>query len=307
MELLKKGKIIMKNPIKKILKIEDLKKSEVELLNGRIQGIQIGKSATIATAQYENLKPSYGMSVDTSGFSLEQIYKAYEIGNKMLDTEMKIESHNKLAERLEMDSGIGYSMIDGIAYAWVSSICSFDIVWRIPDFELQQYASRGKIAEAIFCSMLLEKEYPEDLYQFCQENDLAEDYAIVINGNLKLDFESLTIKEQYKQVKDHITKPQFQVRAQNNEHLYTGKIDLLCLWDKVPAVLDIKCTASLPNYNQVALYGVCYPEVKIIGYIPIGKCDLARGYDKVKMTTEIAKEFKLAIKKRYRFFKRFGF
>ena len=297
----------MKNPIKKILKIEDLKKSEVELLNGRIQGIQIGKSATIATAQYENLKPSYGMSVDTSGFSLEQIYKAYEIGNKMLDTEMKIESHNKLAERLEMDSGIGYSMIDGIAYAWVSSICSFDIVWRIPDFELQQYASRGKIAEALFCDMLLGKEYPEDLYQFCQGKDLAEDYAIVINGNLKLDFESLTIKEQYKQVKDHITKPQFQVRAQNNEHLYTGKIDLLCLWDKVPAVLDIKCTASLPNYNQVALYGVCYPEVKIIGYIPIGKCDLARGYDKVKMTTEIAKEFKLAIKKRYRFFKRFGF
>lgn len=297
----------MKNPIKKILKIEDLKKSEVELLNGRIQGIQIGKSATIATAQYENLKPSYGMSVDTSGFSLDQIYKAYEIGNKMLDTEMKIESHNKLAERLEMDSGIGYSMINGIAYAWVSSICSFDIVWRIPDFELQQYASRGKIAEKVFCDMILGKEYPKDLYEYCQKNDLAEDYAIVINGNLKLDFESLTIKEQYEQVKDHITEPKFQVRVQNDEHLYTGKIDLLCLWDGVPAVMDIKCTASLPNYNQVALYGICYPEVKMIGYIPIGKCDLARGYDKVKITKDISKEFKQALKKRYRFYKRFGF
>ena len=292
---------------KNIIKIDDLKQTEKELLEGRIQGIQLGKSATISTAPYENLKPSYGMSIDTSGFSLDQIYKAYEIGNKMLDAEMKIESHNKLAERLEMDSGIGYSMIDGIAYAWVSSICSFDIVWRIPDFELQQYASRGKIAEKVFCDMILGKEYPKDLYEYCQENDLAEDYAIVINGNLKLDFESLTIKEQYKQVKDHITKPQFQVRVQNDEHLYTGKIDLLCLWDGVPAVLDIKCTASLPNYNQVVLYGVCIPEVKIIGYIPIGKCDLARGYDKVKITKDIAKEFKTALKKRYRFYKRFGF
>ena len=292
---------------KNIIKIDDLKQAEKELLEGRIQGIQLGKSATISTAPYENLKPSYGMSIDTSGFSLEQIYKAYEIGNKMLDTEMKIESHNKLAERLEMDSGIGYSMIDGIAYAWVSSICSFDIVWRIPDFELQQYASRGKIAEKVFCDMILGKEYPKDLYEYCQENDLAEDYAIVINGNLKLDFESLTIKEQYKQVKDHITKPQFQVRVQNDEHLYTGKIDLLCLWDEVPAVLDIKCTASLPNYNQVVLYGVCIPEVKIIGYIPIGKCDLVRGYDKVKITKDISKEFKQALKKRYRFYKRFGF
>jgi hypothetical protein len=292
---------------KKIIKIDDLKKSEKELLEGRIQGIQVGKSATISTAPYENLKPSYGMSIDTSGFSLEQIYKSYEIGNKILDTEMKIESHNKLAERLEMDSSIGYSMIDGIAYAWVSSICSFDIVWKIPDFELDQYASRGKVAEKVFCEMLLGKEYPKDLYKFCKKHDLAEDYAIVKNGNLKLDFETLTIKEQYEQIKEHITEPQFQVRVQNDEHLYTGKIDILCLWDGVPAVLDIKCTASLPAYTQVALYAVCKPEVKIIGYIPIGISKLQRGYDSVKITSEIGKEFKQAIKKRYRFYKRFGF
>ena len=299
----------MRNDVMKILKIEDLKKVEQELIEGRITGIQLNKSATISTAPYENLKPGYGMSIDTQGMSPEDILTSYRIGNKILDAQMKIEAHNKLAEKLAMDGDIGFSMIKDIAYAWVSSICYFDTVWKMPKFELDQYACRGKLAEALFCEMLEKNPYPKetDLEDFFKEKDLHEEYAVMVNGSLGLTLEELSIKEQYEQVKDHITNIRYQVRVINDEHLYVGKADLFCDWDDIPGCFDIKATASLPNYVQVVLYAVCEPGTKLIGYIPIGKRTTAKGYSKVKMTEDIKGEFKSGIKKRNRFYRRFGF
>ena len=299
----------MTHSLIKILKLEDLKKIEQELITGRITGIQLSKSATINTAPYEFFKPLYGMSIDTQGMSPEDIYTSYRIGNKILDAQMKIEAHNKLAEKLAMDSRIGFSMVRDIAYAWVSSICSFDIVWRMPDFELDQYACRGKLAEALFCEMLEKNPYPKenDLEDFFKEKELNEEYAIMINGSLGLTLKCLPIEKQYEQCKDHMTNIRYQVRVINDEHLYVGKADIFCDWDTIPGCFDIKATAALPNYNQVALYGVCEPGTKKIGYIPIGARDTKKGYSAVKITDDIKGEFGNAIKKRNRFYRRFGF
>lgn len=292
-----------------ILKLRDISEEDRGLINERINSIQVSKSATIAVAPYENLKPGYGMSIDTTGLSEKEIEKLYKIANSILDAQMKIEAHNKLAERLSLDSNIGFSNINGINYAWVSSICSFDIIWRIPEFELNQYACRGKLAEAIFCEMLEGNPYPkeEEMVDFFKKKELLEDYAIMVNGSLGLTLEELSIKEQYENVKDHITNIRYQVRVVNDEHLYMGKADIFCNWDKEPACFDIKATASLPSYNQVVMYAVCEPGIKKIGYIPIGKSDTKRGYALVKMTDDIKGNFKIAIRKRNRFFKRFGF
>lgn len=297
----------MDKNILKILRIEDLEEAEKELINGRVTGIHLSKSATINTAPYEFFKPLYGMAIDTQGLDATDLFTSYKIGNKILDTQMKIEAHNKLAEKLAMDSRIGYSMVNDIAYAWVSSICSFDMVWRIPEFELDQYSSRGKVAEAIFCEMLEGNPYPEDPEGFCITKDLQEDYAIMVNGSLGLTLEALSIKEQYENVKDHITNIRYQVRVVNDQHLYVGKADLFCDWDDVPGCFDIKATASLPNYNQVVLYAVCEPGTRKIGYIPIGASKTKRGFSRVKITDDIKGNFKIAIKKRNRFYRRFGF
>lgn len=299
----------MRNSLRKILRIEDLKEAEEKLINGRIIGIQLNKSATISTAPYENLKPGYGMSIDTQGMTAEEIAISYKIGNKILDGQMRIEAHNKLAEKLAMDGRIGFSMIKDIAYAWVSSICYFDVVWRMPDFELDQYSCRGKLAEALLCEMLEKNPYPKetDLEDFFKEKELHEEYAVMLNGSLGLTLEELSIKKQYEQIKDHITNIRYQVRVINDEHLYVGKADIFCDWDDVPGCFDIKATASLPNYNQVVLYAVCEPGTKLIGYIPIGKPTTKQGFSKVKMTEDIKGEFKSGIKKRSRFYKRFGF
>lgn len=297
----------MDNSIMKMLKLEGLSEEEAKLIEGKITGIQLTKSATISTAPYENHKPGYGMSMDTQGMTSEQIMTCYRIGNKILDSQMKIEAHNKLAEKLAMDSKIGFSMINDIAYAWVSSICHFDTVWRMPDFELDQYACRGKLAEAIFCELLEGKEYPRELETFFMEKDLHESYAIMTNGSLGLTLECLPIKEQYEQVKDHITDIEYQVRVINDEHLYVGKADIFCKWDGIPGCFDIKATSQLPDYKQVAMYGVCRSEVRKIGYIPLGVSDTKRGYQLLKMTEDIKGEFKEAIKKRNRFYRRFGF
>jgi hypothetical protein len=306
----------MERNLAKILRIEDLEKAEKELINGRITGIQLSKTATISTAPYENSKPGYGMSIDTQGMNSEELRTSFKIGNKMLDSQMRIEAHNKLAERLEQDNNIGYYLINDIAYARVSSICSFDLFFPMPDFELKQYACRGKIAEAIFCSMLDGNVYPEDMEKFCreaiviendEEKDLHEDYAILVNGSLGLTIECLSIRKQYEQVKDHMTDMKYQVRVINDEHLYAGTADIFCKWDGVPGCFDIKATANLPGYEQVALYAGCEPGTKLIGYIPIGKVDTKKGYKDIKMTDDMKGSFKEAIKKRNRFYKRFGF
>jgi hypothetical protein len=292
----------------KILKLEGLSEEEVNLIGGKITGIQLTKSATISTAPFENHKLGYGMSMDTQGMTPEQVMTAYRIGNKILDSQMKIEAHNKLAEKLAIDSKIGFSMIKDIAYAWVSSICSFDIIWRLPDFELDQYACRGKLAEAIFCELLDGKEYPKDLEAFFYLKDLHESYAIMIKGSLGLTLECLPIQKVYdEQVKGHITNIRYQVRVVNDEHLYVGKADVFCDWDNIPTCFDIKATAQLPDYKQVVMYAVCEPGTKKIGYIPLGESDTKRGYQLMKMTDDIPGEFKEAIKKRERFYRRYGF
>lgn len=298
----------MKNSIMKMLKLEGLSEEETELIGGKVTGIQLTKSATISTAPYENHKPGYGMSMDTQGMTPEQIMACYRIGNKILDSQMTIEAHNKLAEKLAMDSKIGFSMVKDIAYAWVSSICNFDNIWRLPDFELDQYACRGKCAELIFCELLDGKEYPKELEVFFIEKDLKESYAIMLNGSLGLTLESLPIQKVYdEQVKGHLTEIEYQVRVINDEHLYVGKADIFGKWDGVPGCFDIKATTQIPDFKQVAMYGVCRPEVKKIGYIPLGKSDTKRGYQMMKMTEDIKGEFGEAIKKRNRFYKRFGF
>ena len=291
-----------------MLRLEGLTETEVELVGGKITNIQLNKSATISTAPYENHKPGYGMSMDTQGMTPEQIMACFRIGNKILDGQMKIEAHNKLAEKLAMDSKIGFSMINDIAYAWVSSICNFDTIWHIPDFELDQYACRGKCAEALFCELLDGKEYPKDLDLFFTEKDLHESYAIMVNGSLGLTLESLPIQKVYdEQVKGHLTEVEYQVRVINDEHLYVGKADIFGKWDGIPACYDIKTTSTLPDFKQVAMYAVCRPKVKRIGYIPLGNSDTKRGYQLMKTTENIKGEFKEAIKKRGRFYKRFGF
>ena len=299
----------MRSSLSKILKIDDLKEVEAELISGRITGIQINKSATISTAPYENLKPGYGMSIDTQGMTAADINTAYRIGNKILDSQMRIEAHNKLAEKLAMDGKIGFSMVKDLAYAWVSSICSFDTIFPMPDFELDQYACRGKLAEAIFCYMLEKNPYPNnnDLEDFFKEKELHEEYAVMVNGSKGLTLEELSIKKEYEQVKDHLTEIEYQVRVINDEHLYVGRADIFGKWDDVPGCFDIKATATLPNFNQVALYAVERPDTKLIGYIPIGKRATKKGYSDVKMTDDIKGEFKSAIKKRNRFYRRFGF
>ena len=298
----------MKDSIMKMLRLEGLSEEEEGLIGGKITGIQLTKSATISTAPYENHKPGYGMSMDTQGMTPEQIMACYRIGNKILDSQMRIEAHNKLAEKLAMDSKIGFSMVKDIAYAWVSSICNFDNVWRLPDFELDQYACRGKCAEAIFCELLDGKEYPKDMEAFFTEKDLHENYAIMVNGSLGLTLESLPMQKVYdEQVKGHLTEIEYQVRVINDEHLYVGKADIFGKWDGVPGCFDIKATSVIPDYKQVAMYGVCRPEVRKIGYIPLGISDTKRGYQLLKITDDIKGEFKEAINKRNRFYRRFGF
>ena len=200
-------------------------------------------------------------------------------------------------------------MVKDIAYAWVSSICNFDTVFHMPDFELDQYACRGKLAEAIFCSMLEGNPYPEEkeMEEFFKEKELHESYAVMINGSLGLTLESLPIQKQYEQVKDHITNIRYQVRVINDVHLYVGKADIFCDWDKISTCLDIKATRVLPDYKQVAMYAVCEPGTKQIGYIPLGESDTKRGYQLIKMTKDIPGEFKKAVRKRNQFYKRFGF
>jgi hypothetical protein len=299
----------MANNIYKMLKLEELSQEENAIIEGKITNIQLTKSATISTAPYENLKPGYGMSIDTRGMTPAQMLIAYKIGNKILDLQMKIEAHNKLAEKLAMDSRVGFSMVKDIAYAWVSSICSFDIVWRMPPFELDQYACRGKLAEALFCNLLDGKPHPkkEEMEGFFKEKKLHESYAIMKNGSLGLTLEKLPIEKQYANVKDHITEIEYQVRVINDEYLYVGKADIFCKWDGIPTCLDIKATAQLPDYKQVALYAACRPGTQQIGYLPIGASDTKRGHQLIKMTKDIPREFKDAILKRNKFYKRFGF
>ena len=290
-----------------------------DLLSNRVIEISLGVNGTISTASYENWKPSFFMKVNTEGYTREQIKQAYLQGKNEVKEQFKLEKNNCKAEVIEEKwENIGFSEKDNLKYVWISSVLGYDVVWRIPDFELVQYGSRGTIGHEMahdyvrkyieFILKTPEKQKEEPIIWMNPEEikSLERHVAILHNGSLKMHWDDLSVKAFMKEYVKKITKPEIEVTVWNKEHLYMGRADMFCDWDRIPSVIDYKCGANAGDFRQLAAEAVCRKGIEQMVICPVGPTDNKIGYMKPKISTDISGEFKLFVKKRHQFRKQFG-
>jgi hypothetical protein len=278
-----------------------------DLLSNRVMEISMGVNGTISTAPYENWKPGFGMKVNTEGLTKEQIREAYLQGKAELKGQFNLEKNNCRAEAVsEKFKNIGFTIVNNIAYVWITSVCNYDKIFMIPEFELNQYSSRGKIIHELIYEFIKTKKWIENITVFCEEKGLIEDLAIIQKGNLKLSIEDCSYKKVMENCIDKIEEPEFEVEVINDEHLYKGRADFFCKWEKIPTVVDIK-VGSARDMMQLGAEAVCKFGTQKMVIIPAGESDTKQGYSKPIENENVTEEFKRFIKKRDKFFKKFGF
>lgn len=299
-------------------KEKEIKKEEKMLLDGRVSAVGIQISGVISTASYENWKPGFSMTMDAEGLTTEQVRELMMQAKAELKHQFNLEKNNCKAEVIaERFNNIGFTAKDGLNYVWITSVLGYDIVWKIPEFELTQYGSRGHIGHEMAHDFirkvdLLRKEDPElkkiakiEWMQPDKEERLQEDVAILKNGSLQMHWDDLSVKKFLQEYASHITKPEIEVTVWNREHLYMGRVDMFCEWDGIPSIVDYKCGAT-SDFRQLAAGAVCREGIEQMIICLLGKTTNVSGFMKPKISTNIKGEFKSFIRKRAQFKKEFG-
>lgn len=304
---------------------EILEERKGSLLDGRVPYIDVGMTGTIATASYENWKPAFYMRIDTEGMTTKEREEVFKEAKEELRKQFRLEKNNCKAEVIsERFENIGFSERNGLKYVWITSVLGYDIVWRIPEFELTQYGSRGTIVHEIAHDYIrkIDKVRKEDfskgeitewkellkrieIMNPEQEKALEHHVAILLKGNLGLHWNDCSVIKFLEAYADKITNPEIEVTVWNDEHLYTGRMDMFCGWEGIPTIVDYKCGVT-SDFRQLAAGAVCRPEIRQMVIAPVGPTDNKAGYMKPKISTDIAGEFKLYVKKRHQFRKLFG-
>lgn len=265
-----------------------------------ITEVTVSKSAVIPVAAYENLRPSFSITAQPNNG--ESAAKVILYLNAWLNDLMKEEANRCKTEYLEkLYAWIRWYEKDGMRFPSVTSILGVDKTFgQFTEQELQQYASRGNVLEAMIQMFLTDGSWmdPRELPQ-CRE-----DIEILETGNLKLSWEDGSHQAFMAEFGGKIKVETFQKTVFNKEQMYAGTMDILGEFDGKRSVMDIK--SGTFDMRQLAAYAACEPGIEQIVVLPIGTTDNKCGYKKPVICTTIDNEFREFVKARAKFRQRFG-
>jgi ATP-dependent exoDNAse (exonuclease V) beta subunit len=265
----------------------------------KVKEITAGISGVIPVASYENLRPSFSMTVEI--LENEDHNEAMENIKKFLHEHFEREVNRAKSDLIEkQNSNIKFYEINGKKYPSVTNILGWEKDWKITEDELCQYGSRGTIVHKLIEIYLKENRWADPL----EIEVLEEHINILMSGSLKLTWENCSYKESLESLRDKIKVIELEKVVVNEEHMFAGRLDLLCTHEEDLTVGDFKTGSG--DMAQLAAYASCIEGVKKLMLVPVGPTDNKCGFKKPNITTNIEKEFKAFLKARARFRERFG-
>lgn len=269
------------------------------LENAKIKEITVGLSGVIPVAAYENLRPSFSITVEPiDGEEPEKIIASLQ---QYLHTVFEGESNRGKADLIDKQySNVRFYEKDGKKYPSVTSILNWDKEWRVTDDELRQYASRGNIVEAIVEQFLKTDKWIDPM----QIPELKEDVSVLMSGSLMFTWEKCSHKAFMKTYRDKIKVEAFQQTVFNDEAMYAGTYDLLGDFDAIRSIMDTK--TGVFDMRQLAAYAICEKDIKQLVVLPVGPTDNKSGYKRPVVCDTVQKEFAEFLKARAKFKQRFG-
>lgn len=266
----------------------------------KVKEITVGLSGTIPVASYENLKPSYSMTIELLDGESEG--EAFLQAQTRLRQMFEQEANRAKADLIEKQySTMRFYEKDGKKYPSVTSILGWDTDWSITEDELRQYASRGTIVHKLIEIFLKTKKWadPKDL------PELREDVAIVLGGSKKLHWNECSHIAFFDKYISELKVIQQETTVVNDEHLYAGRFDLLAMFEGKKTLIDFKC-GKTSDFRQLSAYSACVEGVEQLAIFPVGPSDTKQGYSKPKVCDTITSEFNEFLRARAKFRNRFG-
>jgi len=222
----------------------------------KITEVSASFSGVIATGSYQNIKPSYSMSVELD--SEDNAQKVFKSMRDMLRNIFKEEEQQAIVERIQKereDLRFLPSPKTGKLLPSVTSIINYDADFFVSPQDLTQYCSQGNCIDARVKHFVKTGEWvaAKDI------KDLWTDIVILTKGSLKLsldagDFPSFLEKYPLNDLK-------VGERFFNDELGFTGETDLMGIPNKIkdaldiPTVFDVKRTPSkIKNGLQLSAY-----------------------------------------------------
>lgn len=269
------------------------------LENIKIKEITVSLSGVIPVAAYENLRPSFSITVEPiDGEEPEKIIASLQ---QYLHAVFENESNRGKADLIDKQySNIRFYEKNGKKYPSVTSVLGWDKQWQVTDDELRQYASRGTIVDAMIEEFLKTGEWIDPT----QIPELREDVSVLMSGSLMFTWENCSHKAFVEVYRDKIQAEAFQETVFNDEALYAGTYDILGNFDGIRSIMDVKTGGF--DMRQLAAYAMCEKDIKQLVVLPVGPTDNKSGYKRPVICDTIQKEFAGFLKARSKFRQRFG-
>lgn len=270
-------------------------------------------TGVLPTASYENVRP---------GFAAEEEFE-FDGDNALVDDVIKtrqselqaicyqsFEAEAEKARIIKIQRDLKnfrfYENENGEKLPSVTSILSYDKDFYCSDDDLKQLAAQGTLIDAEFKNYVLTGVYTSsDKLPNC-----AAERFIIKRGKKQLALEGWNIQgflEKYPLKNISVGVPVF-----NSDWKYGGTPDILCEYEGIKTIADIKRTASeTDNFMQMAAYCKCkglesIKQMMIIPIKPEADGGNKQGFSKAVLSENIDKYFELFIFKRKEFTKLYG-
>ena len=263
-------------------------------------------SGVISIASYENLRPGFGMEVELD--EGEDPKEVYERIRAILREQFQREGNVAKVDLIEIQyENLKFYPRNGKKYPSITSVLGWDDDWRISKDELGQYGSRGTIIGRMCYEYfkVLDNKRVAIWIDPMECKELEEDVINVISGSLGLTWKSGTYKAFVVKFGNDIEVFAMEETVYNDEWEIAGTLDIRGLFKSKKSIMDWK--TGTYKMAQLAGYAVSSEEKQDqLVILPVGKTKNKCGYINPIICTDIEKEWKVLVKAREKFRRRFG-
>ena len=266
----------------------------------KIKEIKASISGAIPIASYENLKPYYEIVAEVE--EGEDVDAAMKKLRSIVRWHFEQEGNNAKADLIQKQySGIRFYEKDGKKYPSVTSVLGWNVDWKISEDELQQYGSRGTIVHKLIEGYLATGKWIDPT----TAPELANEVATVTAGSLALSWVDCSYKAALEAIEGDLKVINQEQELFNDEHLYAGRSDLVCMYKGKKTIIDFK-SGTTTDMRQLAAYAACLDGIEQLVIVPVGPNENKSGIKKPIISTDVVGEFKKFLFARASFRERFG-
>lgn len=277
----------------------------------KIKEVTYAKSGVIAKAAYENLRPSYSFTAQLDkNDDVEEVLKHLK---GIVDNQFELDEYTAKVSLIEKQfANLRLYPVNGFKYPSVTSVLGWDKDWYISEGELSQYGAMGTIIHKVFEDAILEYQLTGEIVWKEPEEfpELQKEISMVRGGSLKLDWNEYSYKKFGELFIPKLGKIEAMEKVVINDEIKVGgTLDLIAPWEEKLSIIDFK--TGYYGWPQLAFYGNTWSvlnkkNIEQMVIFPIGKTKNKCGYEKPKINTDIAGEWKEMLKARETFKLRFG-